>query len=36
MNVDHFIIVKIFENEVNHPLRGKVERKPTKKYQSSN
>ncbi len=36
MNANHFIIVEIFEKEVNHPLRGKVERQPTKKYQSSN
>jgi hypothetical protein len=36
MNADHFIIVEIFEKEVNHPLKGKVERKPIKKYQSSN
>jgi hypothetical protein len=26
MNANHFIIVEIFEKEVNHPLRGKVER----------
>jgi hypothetical protein len=30
MNANHFIIVEIFEKEVNHPLKGKVERQPTK------
>jgi hypothetical protein len=26
VNVDHFIIAKMFEEEVNNPLRGKVDK----------
>jgi hypothetical protein len=31
MNVDHFIIAKVFEEEVNNPLRGKMDNLPAKK-----
>ncbi len=30
MNVDHSIVAKMFE-ELNSPLKGKVEKQPTKK-----
>jgi len=30
VNVNHFIIAKMFEEEINSPLKGKVERLPTK------
>ncbi len=30
VNVNHFIIAKLFEEEINSPLKGKVERLPTK------
>jgi hypothetical protein len=30
VNVNHFIIAKLFEEEINSPLKGKVEREPTK------
>ncbi len=31
MNVNHFIIAKMFEEEVNNPLRGKVDKLLAKK-----
>jgi len=30
VNVNHSIIAKMFEKEINSPLKGKVERQPTK------
>jgi hypothetical protein len=30
VNVNHFIIAKMFQEEINSPLKGKVEREPTK------
>jgi hypothetical protein len=34
VNVDHSIIAKMFE-ELNSPLKGKVEKQPTKKIKSN-
>jgi hypothetical protein len=31
VNANHFIIENLFEEEINNPLRGKVERQPAKK-----
>jgi hypothetical protein len=30
VNVNHFIIAKMFQEEINNPLKGKLEREPTK------
>jgi hypothetical protein len=31
VNANHFIIAKMFEEEVNRSLKGEVEKQPTKK-----
>jgi hypothetical protein len=34
MNIDHFIIIKMFEEEMNNPLKGEMGKQPTKKNQN--
>jgi hypothetical protein len=34
VNANHSIIAKLFEKEINNPLRRKVEKQPAKKIKS--